>query len=191
MKQYKKKYIWASIGRIVLLSIVAIIFGVSVYNWNAKKITGNQLPMPFGYGISVVLSGSMEPRLSVDDLVIIKQVDEVKVDDVIVFQDGKSLVIHRAIEINDDSIITKGDANNAEDTPIQIKDVKGVLVHDIPYMGMVINFIKQPIIIVALLVLAIFLTERSFRKEKAKDRDELDDIKKEIELLIEELQNNK
>ena len=141
------------------------------------------MKMTFGYGMSVVLSGSMEDRLYVDDLVIIKATDNYKVNDIVLFQDGNSLVIHRIIEIDGDTVTTKGDANNTADEPIQKSQIKGVLVYDIAGFGAVVNVLKQPVFVILILAAAFLLTEFSYRKEKDTDTEELDEIKKMIEEL--------
>ena len=46
-----------AILRTVFLVAVALVLGVNVYLWNARSLMGNALPMPFGYGCAVVLSG--------------------------------------------------------------------------------------------------------------------------------------
>ena len=145
------------------------------------------MPMPFGYGMSVVLSGSMEDRLSVDDLVMIKATDTYQVDDIVLYQEGDSLVIHRIIDIDGDTVTTKGDANNVADEPINKSQIKGVLVYDIAGLGAVVNHLKQPVSVFILLAAALLLTELSYRKEKDKDTEELDEIKK----MIEELKKDK
>ena len=58
------------ISRYVLLVTLAALVGINVYALNASRLAGNQVPMPFGVGASVVLSGSMEPELSVGDLLL-------------------------------------------------------------------------------------------------------------------------
>ena len=62
----------------LLLAVLAAVFGINVYALNAARLAGNQVPMPFGVGASVVLSGSMEPTLSVGDLLLLKQEDCLK-----------------------------------------------------------------------------------------------------------------
>ncbi len=183
--QKKEKPKKSNIVRIVLLSVAALILGVSVYNWNAKSLTGNQMPMPFGYGMSVVLSGSMEDRLSVNDLIIVKETDDYKVNDIVLFQDGNSLVVHRIIAIDGDTVTTKGDANNIADAPISKSQIKGVLIYDIGGVGAVVNVIKHPISVVIILAAVLLLTELSYRKEKDKDTDELAKIMDEIKKLKE------
>lgn len=169
--------------RYIVFSFIGIVLGLFVYTQNAKGLLKDKMPMPFGYGMSVVLSGSMEDRLSVDDLVIIKATDSYKVNDIVLFQDGNSLVIHRIIEIDGDTVTTKGDANNVADEPINKSQIKGVLVYDIAGLGAVVNILKQPVSVFIILAAAFLLTELSYRKEKDKDTEELDEIKAEIERL--------
>ena len=182
-KHAKKKTVKKTVFRYIIFSLIGIVLGLFVYTQNAKGLLKDKMPMPFGYGMSVVLSGSMEDRLSVDDLVIIKATDNYKVNDIVLFQDGNSLVIHRIIEIDGNTVTTKGDANNVADEPINKSQIKGVLVCDIAGLGAVVNILKRPVSIVIILAAALLLRERSYRKEKDKDTEELDKIKAEIQKL--------
>ena len=186
-KHQKKRFSKKTVFRYIVFSFIGIVLGLFVYTQNAKGLLNDKIPMPFGYGMSVVLSGSMESRLSVDDLVIIKATDNYKVNDIVLFQDGNSLVIHRIIEIDGDTVTTKGDANNVADEPINKSQIKGVLVYDIAGLGAVVNLLKQPVSVFILLAAALLLTELSYRKEKDTDTEELDEIKK----MIEELKKDK
>ena len=186
-KHAKKKFGKKNVFRYIVFSIIGIVLGLFVYTQNAKGLLKDKMPMPFGYGMSVVLSGSMESRLSADDLVIIKATDSYNVNDIVLFQDGNSLVIHRIIEINGDTVTTKGDANNVADEPINKSQIKGVLVYDIAGFGAVVNILKQPVFVILILAAAFLLTELSYRKEKDTDTEELDEIKK----MIEELKKDK
>lgn len=186
-KYKKKKFSKKTILRYIIFSFIGIVLGLFVYTQNAKGLLKDNMPMPFGYGMSVVLSGSMESRLSVDDLVIIKATDSYNVNDIVLYQDGNSLVIHRIIEIDGDNVTTKGDANNVADKPIHKDQIKGVLICDIPRLGAVVNIIKQPVSVFIILAVAVLLTELSFRKEKNSNTEELDEIKKMIEELKQDI----
>lgn len=186
-KHQKKRFSKKTVFRYIVFSFIGIVLGLFVYTQNAKGLLKDKMPMPFGYGMSVVLSGSMESRLSVDDLVIIKATDNYKVNDIVLFQDGNSFVIHRIIEIDGDTVTTKGDANNTADEPINKSQIKGVLVYDIAGLGAVVNILKQPVSVFIILAAAFLLTEFSYRKEKDTDTEELDEIKK----MIEELKKDK
>lgn len=182
-----KKTVKKTVFRYIVFSFIGIVLGLFIYTQNAKGLLKDKMPMPFGYGMSVVLSGSMESRLSVDDLVIIKATDSYNVNDIVLYQDGNSLVIHRIIEIDGDTVTTKGDANNVADEPINKSQIKGVLVYDIAELGAVVNVLKQPVFVILVLAAAFLLTEFSYRKEKNNDTEELDEIKK----MIEELKKDK
>lgn len=175
-----------AIIRITLLVLLAAIIGVNIYLINASRLAGNTVPMPFGVGCAVVLSGSMEPELSVGDLLIIAEQGHYDVGDVVVYQDGKMAVTHRIVSIAEDEVITRGDANNSNDRPIAYTQIKGTVVAAIPMVGHVVNVIKTPIGTLVILALAAFLLERSFHADKKKDEEALEAIRAEIEKLKQE-----
>ena len=188
MEQIKsKKQVWKGIIRILLLSLCGMIVGLNLYQLNANKLVGNQLPMPFGYGAAVVLSGSMEPELSEGDLIIVKEVNEYQKGDVVVFQDPNSLVVHRIIHLDDDSVITKGDANNVADEPIEKASIKGKVVVSIPYIGILVDLIKTPVGTFGIIAAAIALSEIPRRREKRKDDEERQKLIDEINKLKDEI----
>lgn len=183
MEEKNNKGILTNLVRRLLLIVLGLIIGVNMYLANARGLTGNQMPMPFGTGCAVVLSGSMEPELSVDDLIIVREANTYEVNDVVVYQNGFELIVHRIINIDGDTITTKGDANNVEDTPTDISAIKGRVVASIPKIGLIAQVLKTPLAILLLGVLAFVLMEVSFRKEKEADSKNLDAIKEEIRML--------
>lgn len=174
------------IGRIILLSIIGLIIGINLYSWNASTLVGNAMPMPFGWGASVVLSGSMEPALSVNDLVIVREQSEYNKDDIVVYQDGSMLVIHRIISIDGDKVITQGDANNTADKPIEMSAIKGKQVASVPLVGALTNFLKTPTGFILVIIAAIALFEVPYLKERKRANEEQEKIKEEIRRLKEE-----
>ena len=142
--------------------------------------------MPFGYGIAIVLSGSMEPVISKDDLILVKESESYAVDDIVVYQNINSLVVHRIIAIDGDSIITKGDANNVADEPISAADIKGKVLMWNSFAGKGVSFLKTPIGTICIIAAAIALIEIPHRKEKDKDDEERQKIIDEIRRLKEE-----
>jgi len=117
---------------------------------------------PFGIRTAIVLTGSMEPSLKINDFVVMKKPKNIKVNDIISYKESgsDSEVLHRVIKINNGLVVTKGDANNKEDNPISINQVTGVYVGKIKYLGSIITFITKPIIfstIITLLAVIIFI----------------------------------
>ncbi len=176
---------------LLLILILSAVVGIGIYNQNAERVMGNKMPMPFGMGVSVVLTGSMEPKLSVNDMIIVKKTDSLYEGQIVVFQDESSLIVHRIISIDGDTVITQGDANDISDAPITKEDIKGEVVGVVPFVGVFIKLIKHPIVTVLMIALAIFLMERSFRTEKEQKNNEVSAIKKEIEELLKEIKDDK
>jgi len=172
--------------RTLFLIAVSLVLGINIYNWNARSLTGNALPMPFGYGGAVVLSGSMEPAISVDELIIVKAEDTYKVGDVVVYQSGRVSVVHRIVQMDGETVTTRGDANNADDAPVLLSQVKGRVVAHIPYVGKVVRLLKTPLATFLLIAAAVLTVELPYRKEKEQNEEELERIKAEIRRLKEE-----
>lgn len=107
------------------------------------------LVVPRAFGISgyTVLSGSMEPTIHVGSIVYAKAVDNpetLKESDIVVFYEGLGTVpvVHRIVEnrLSEREIITKGDANAAEDLqPTPYKNIIGKDVLHIPFLGMILT----------------------------------------------------
>ena len=173
--------------RWIVLAVCAAMVGFQVYAINARQLLGNQMPMPFGYGSAVVLSGSMEPTLSVGDLIIVKETQTLTENQIIVYAQTGSLVVHRIKTISGSQIIAQGDANNAPDAPIDAFCVKGEVVAVVPGAGSVVEAIRSPAGILVIVGLAAVLLELPHLRRKKKDEQELDQLKEEIRRLKEEL----
>lgn len=180
------KFTGKDVLRLVVLIVCGTVLGVNVYMMNAKNLVGNQMPMPFGYGAAVVLSGSMEPEFSVGDLILVRKTENIEVDDIIVYQTS-SLIVHRVVEVNENMITTKGDANNVADDPIDVSAVKGEVFLCISGIGVLVNFLKTPIGIILTIALAIALVEIPRRLEMSKDDDERQKLIDEINELKKEI----
>ena len=186
-----------TVFRTAILVAISLIIGIFFYNWRAVNISGNAMPMPFGIGVGVVLSGSMEPVINIDDVIVVQKTEpeDYKLGDIVVYQDGKMLVVHEIIEISEDgkTITTMGCANTGPDEPIKVEYVKGKVITHFDGLGKVVNLIKTPVVSGVIVVLAVILFIMSYRKEK-KDEETADEalerIKSEIERLKNE-QNNK
>ena len=178
-----KKIKFKSILRLLVIALCGGILGVNLYTANANKLVGNQLPMPFGYGWAVVLSGSMEPAISVDDLIIVSEKTPYTVGDTVVYQQGNMLVVHRVTAIEGDMVTTQGDANNVADAPINKNAIKGTVVAVLPKVGLLVSFVRTPIGTIAIAAAAVALVELPYRKEKEKDDEERQKIIDEIKRL--------
>lgn len=186
----KKCSMLLKLMKIFFGTILVFIVGVNLYSIIMQIKNKDVMPMPFGMGMAVVLSGSMEPVLSIDDLIIVKSDNEFRVGDVIVYQNNNRLVVHRIVSIDDEEIITKGDANDAEDKPILLENVKGKLVYHLEGFGKYVNFVKTPLGIgcVFIITILLFWFTRD-QKEENNCLEKKDVFKKEkVEVLEEEIE---
>ena len=176
------------IFRIVIILIIGVVLGSVLYTINAKRVMHNELPMPLGFGVSVVLTGSMEPTLKPNDLVVIVKANEYEVGDIVVYQKDNELIIHRIVMISGDQVVTQGDNNNTADEPFPTEDIKGKMKFSIPFVGLIVRGIKSMPGVIIILALAFFLMYRSWQSEKNEGESELDEIKEQIRKLRSELE---
>ena len=130
----------------------------------------------FGIVPYVVLSGSMEPTIDTGSLCFINKnakYEDVKEKDIIAFKlsDG-TLVTHRAIEITETGIVTKGDNNDGADSNQVKKDnFVGKNLFWIPKVGYAVKAFqstKGKIIVITSIVL-LFAAGFLFGENKKKE----------------------
>ena len=100
---------------IIITLIVVIDLAYAIY----ARVSNDKLPVMFGFSKVVVSGESMEPTLSGNDMVIaLRQRGGYEVGDIIIFDGGNRLIIHRIIRIEDDGrYITQGDNPITNPTP--------------------------------------------------------------------------
>ena len=178
-------------ARMLWFFFVSVLIGHGLFLLNAKLVLHEQLPMIGGFGHAVVLSGSMEPVISVNDLIIIKKQDSYEVDDIITYIDDKNtLVTHRIIEINNSVVKAKGDANNTADTNFDTERIKGKVIAIIPKLGYAVIFLQNPFCIICVVALAFIFLERSYSKEEKDKSNDIASIKAEIEKIKSAIQES-
>ena len=141
----------------------------------------------------VVLSGSMEPTYPVGSLIYVKKADykELKTGDPITYMLSENTVVtHRITEVlvdeeDPDTIryFTKGDANDVADgSSVHYKNIIGVPVFSIPYLGYLSNYIQHPpgmyvaISAGAVLLLLVFLPDLFGSDDKSGEKEETETV---------------
>lgn len=138
---------------LVFIALIIIVFSL-IYLYQIKfqnKIYANVL----GYTALEVKSGSMMPNIEIADLVIVKVIenktkDSFKINDVITFKKNNHLITHRIISLDKNNLITKGDANNTEDQPIEYEDIIGRVEKIIPNIGIWKKVFSDKIVLIPL-----------------------------------------
>ena len=127
----------------------------------------------------VVLSGSMEPSIETGSICFINKnakYESVKEKDVIAFKmnDG-TLVTHRAVKIDENGIVTKGDNNKDEDSNLVTnKNYVGKNLFWIPKVGYVVKTFQTTTgkIISITLIVVLLITGFLFGDDKKKEKKE-------------------
>ena len=147
-----------------------------------------------GFQVYTILSGSMEPTYHVGSIIYVKPVDPLTVREgqAITFMlDANTVATHRVVEILPDEtqpgvvrFRTKGDANSTPDgAPVHSRNVIGVPVFTIPYLGYVAAYVQNPpgryvaIAALAIALILIVLPDSTSADNKAKRRKEARDEK--------------
>ena len=126
----------------------------------------------------VVLSGSMEPKMSPGDAVIVREVpaSEIQEQDIITFQRAGSdtPTTHRVIGVQETEsgieYVTKGDANEERDRGTVSQDrVIGEVIFVIPFIGHVIQFANTQLgfLVLVLTPMALFVLSELWELAKS------------------------
>ena len=155
------------IKNVVLGTLIALLTLVLIMSL-ISRINGSS-PALFGYSLYRVSSGSMAPELGVGDVILVHSCDgkDVKKDDIVTYvatsgeMSGK-LITHRVVEApyqegSEYYLITKGDANDYADDPVNANQIEGKMVAKIGILKYLFDFFVTPwglLAIIALIILA-------------------------------------
>jgi signal peptidase len=125
----------------------------------------------FGYTALAISSGSMEPTLNIDDIIVVKIGEKYSVGDIISYIKDGAIITHRIVSVSGNNIIVKGDANNSSDTPISANDVVGKVVKVYPKLKRWKDILSDPKILVGLVItLVLFDFAISYKKKDNKQK---------------------
>ena len=145
-------------------------------------------PIPGNIQIKVVLSGSMEPAIPVGSVIVIKPAESYTVGDIVTYgKDTKTNIptTHRIVDMRIEGgetfFKTQGDANEDPDMSEQKEGaITGKMLITIPFLGYLIDFAKQPIGFILLVIIPamcimideirkIWVEMKKIKKEKKKE----------------------
>lgn len=179
---------------VILFVLLVIIIGAK-----AKIIFGNDKYFEmFGYSIFEVATGSMEPNIGKNDIIIVKKDNDYEVNDIVTFKSEGNYITHRIVDINDSVFITKGDANNTSDKPINRSEVIGRVIKIYTDLGIWKDIFSNPkIIMIVFITLLLFDIAFSYKindnvvdsvsindnndEQNKLTKDEISEIKKKVE----------
>ncbi|GIN60623.1 hypothetical protein J27TS8_06160 [Robertmurraya siralis] len=176
----KIKRIFKATGNLVLLGFVVIML-ISLYNVIQVSRNSDGLPSILGFHLLTVLTGSMDPKLSEGDLIIIHpySTETPKVNDVVTYRNHNgTFVTHRIVGIVDNNgtslFQTKGDANNLVDQDlVSLEQIAGAVAFKIPKLGLLLSSLKGPLgLILLTLTISFVLSAKIIKKILAVRKEE-------------------
>lgn len=172
MKKIKENkvinFIWKIVKILMILMLVLMILLAII-----QKSSDNRGSIG-GIKIFTVITGSMIPVYEIGDILIVKEVavEEIKVDDDIVYKGEKGsfrnkAVTHRVLSIDKKEdgnykIITKGVANLAQDPEINQTQVLGKVIFKVPIISFILKLITN--IYVLILIPVIILIRKNIKR---------------------------
>lgn len=159
--------------KIIIACILCAALIINLYLIVAQLADRNDLPKIFGFSQIIIISGSMQPDINAGDLIIIKEQAAYKEDDIVTYRKDQVLITHRVVEANTSGVITKGDANNANDDPVALSDIEGKVVLCIPGAGKFILFLRTPTgmsVIIGLIYLLYLINSAALKLKREKKK---------------------
>ena len=171
------------IGQFILCLILIFFILLNIFSMNNKSL--------FGFRIYRVISGSMQPALQIGDVIIVKKSNNYSERDIITYSNGLTTITHRIIAINNDEVITKGDANEVDDKPINKEQIVGKFFFRISNFSLFSIILSKNVIylIMIFLLVLIFLLVIGDRiiKNLRYQSNNVKKLKKNKEKIIQEI----
>ena len=146
----------------IIYIIIFIIIVLLLYGIIQNKIENKNYINLFGYTFLEEVTGRMSGTIEVGDGIIVKLTSDIKENDIIVYKKADNLITHRLIKIEEDRLITKGDANNVPDEPITKDMIIGKVIFIIPQ----IHFWKKVIMIFSIILICMLVIIQRIRNVK-------------------------
>ena len=131
------------ICKIIFIGFFAALILFNVIGIFKRAVLKEQIPLVFGYGNAVIITGSMEPEILPGDMIIVRKQNDYAIDDIVTYQGNNSPITHRIMEKTPNGYITQGDANNTDDGEITEERIIGKVVKIIPKVGTVVLFFQS------------------------------------------------
>lgn len=152
----------------IIITVVLILLIVLVVFLFAVRMSG-KTPSLFGYSVYRVQSGSMEPKLSVGDVILVKSCDpeDIHMGDIITYKVTHgamtgSTITHRVVQEPEERdgvyyFVTKGDANNVTDEEISFDVIEGKYVKSLYLIDKLYSFFLSPVGLITFVGVIILL----------------------------------
>lgn len=129
-----KKVINIILDILIVFSAVMLFFSIFLdFQTSFLHKKSNDL---FGFSAYEIKTASMKGSIDIGDLVLVKSTNNIDIGDIVTYKVGEEFVTHRVIQQYTDTYITRGDANNADDSPISSDQIVGKVICILPKLGL-------------------------------------------------------
>jgi signal peptidase len=184
-EKIKNNLIRRTIKKIIVNIIYIILLAIIIYDMIIliqSKENPDSTPSVFGIKTFCVVSGSMEPNININDIIIVQEVEQNQINtgDIISFTKDGETITHRVINIETDVngeiyYTTQGDANNVPDKEkVAFKNIEGKVVFKIPKIGEIVIALQQKstLMLVLIILIIIYIIEQRINRKKEKRNNE-------------------
>ena len=161
-----KKKIHLVFAKLPLIAVCAVLLSALFLNlstlWSVGRIQRGGL-VTSGYFCAIIGSGSMEPSLSVNDLLLIKGTRSYQATDIVTYISPRgALITHRIKEVSPQGYIVQGDANNVPDEELLRQRILGKVIFVLPGAGGIVERVFSPagMLLLAAVFLLVYLIQR-------------------------------
>ncbi len=130
-----------------------------------------------------VKTGSMEEKIHVGDYILIYRKDSYNVGEIVTYTSNDGFITHRIVRKENGKVITKGDANNAEDKEILESTIVGMVIMSGGVLNTIINY--KYVFVCILLSMYLFSCYFNSREKLNQDEEEINENVKEDNIVFE------
>ena len=142
----------------VLFAAPAVVLFLNIFTALSVHAIKNGISIRSGYFCAIISSGSMEPAISKNDLLVLNAGGSYREGDIVTYVSHRgSLVTHRVTEAFSQSYLTQGDANNVPDDRVTEQRILGKVVFIVPGIGGLVEGILSPVGIIFFISIFILI----------------------------------
>lgn len=156
----------------ILTIFMVFLVIIASYNFIQINIFKKHYTNFFGFTIFEITTGSMSGTIEINDVILVKTTKDVKVGEIITFENKDEIITHRIVAEKNDELFTKGDANNSEDLPIKRDSVIGKVIKVFPKFGIWVKVLSDVKVIGSIIITIVLfgMAVSSKKEEKHKEK---------------------
>lgn len=151
----------AGILRLAAMVLISAMLAASLCVLDIQRKYGEERLSRLPAAFLVVTSGSMEPRISAGDGICVYEepYENLKVGDIITFTLAGDLITHQIVRMENGKPVTRGLANELEDSPIEKKQYRAKVLFTVPHLAAILSWTDTPLkklLATAIIFVALF-----------------------------------